>query len=152
MAALRYILRRECKDGDSGAECEKPVNQTMLTVIPTAVMAGVVLVTILVVAFIIRRRRRQLKAEDLKNQDFEIDDIPPSQRPRHHTPYANSHYAQTTSTNEFSLGPPPMRAVSPARSYETLDTVHGPFPRSGTPVMNDKSNASWESVGNGFKR
>lgn len=46
MAALRYILRRECKDGDSGAECEKPVNQTMLTVIPTAVMAGYATITL----------------------------------------------------------------------------------------------------------
>lgn len=42
MAALRHILRRECKDGDSGAECEKPVDQTMLTVIPGVVLAGFV--------------------------------------------------------------------------------------------------------------
>lgn len=110
----------------------------------------VVLVTILVVVFIIRRRRRQLKAEDLKNQDLEIDDIAPSHHIR--SPYANGHYPQTNNTNEFSLGPPSMHGPSPARSFETLDSEQGPYTRSDTPVMNDKSNASWESVDARSKR
>ncbi|KAL1962351.1 hypothetical protein VTN77DRAFT_9764 [Rasamsonia byssochlamydoides] len=72
MAMSSNLLRRACTAGSNSPECQKPVNQTILNVVPAAILGGVILITGIVLFLLVRRKRKQEQLEDDK-ESIEID-------------------------------------------------------------------------------